>query len=41
MREWEEQQRRLTGQTTRSELVLEHISANPENPRETLATSRV
>ncbi|MEV6682285.1 ParB/RepB/Spo0J family partition protein [Streptomyces erythrochromogenes] len=37
MREWEEQQqRRLTGDATPSELPLEHISANPENPRETL-----
>ncbi|MEU5810985.1 ParB/RepB/Spo0J family partition protein [Streptomyces sp. NPDC047718] len=37
MREWEEQQqRRLAGQTAPSELALEHISANPENPRETL-----
>ncbi|MEU3408933.1 ParB/RepB/Spo0J family partition protein [Streptomyces sp. NPDC006670] len=37
MREWEEQQqRRLAGEAAPSELALEHISVNPENPRETL-----
>ncbi|MFG2986961.1 ParB/RepB/Spo0J family partition protein [Streptomyces sp. NPDC048258] len=37
MREWEEQQqRRLSGQTVPSELALELVSANPENPRELL-----
>ncbi|MEU9418430.1 ParB/RepB/Spo0J family partition protein [Streptomyces sp. NPDC048272] len=37
MREWEEQQQqRLSGQTIPSELALELVSANPENPREVL-----
>ncbi|MGW6857791.1 ParB/RepB/Spo0J family partition protein [Streptomyces xanthophaeus] len=37
MREWEEQQqRRLSGETVPSELALELVSANPENPRELL-----
>ncbi|WP_445270401.1 ParB/RepB/Spo0J family partition protein [Streptomyces sp. DSM 41634] len=37
MREWEEQQqRRLSGPALPSELALELISANPENPRESL-----
>ncbi|MER7828225.1 ParB/RepB/Spo0J family partition protein [Streptomyces sp. NPDC096097] len=37
MREWEEQQqRRLSGPAAPSELALELISANPENPRDSL-----
>lgn len=37
MREWEEQQQqRLSGQTVPSELALDLVSANPENPREVL-----
>ncbi|MFD7096410.1 ParB/RepB/Spo0J family partition protein [Streptomyces xanthophaeus] len=37
MREWEEQQqRRLSGEAVPTELALELVSANPENPRELL-----